>query len=305
MNLSNKNELISVCICTFKREKLLRRAIESIIYQKNIKNFKIELVIVDNDKNRSGEKIVKQFASNTDKNIYYYCENIQNISMARNRAICSANGNYIAFIDDDEFATPTWLNTIYYCLKTYNAHVVLGPVLPDYPDATPKWLIESRLCERNRRNTGKAITNKDMRTGNIIFKKEIFDQNSKWFDFNRGLTGGEDVEFLERLIGLNKKIIWCDEAVVYERISDDRLNLTYYLQRHYRIGTISGTTKFNINKFIQIMKSLVLICLYTTIFPFTLFVGKHRFAIVLSKIYYFFGFISSSLNLNHPLNRVS
>jgi succinoglycan biosynthesis protein ExoM len=51
------------------------------------------------------------------------------------------------------------------------------------------------------------------------------------FDPAYGLTGGEDGDMLSRLALAGARIIWCDEALVYEPIEASRLSLSWLLRR--------------------------------------------------------------------------
>ena len=97
-----KSDHISVCICTFHRPELLSKALAGVNRQVTESAFTLEVVVVDNDQRRSAEEIVRLFQPGNATKIIYDCEPEQNISLARNRAIQSATGNLIAFIDDYE-----------------------------------------------------------------------------------------------------------------------------------------------------------------------------------------------------------
>ena len=96
-------ELISVIISTYQREKELERAIDSVLAQ-TYKN--IEIIVVDDNGKGSEfqlkvEKIMKSYEKYS--NITYLC-NEKNLggALARNVGIDNSNGKYIAFLDDDD-----------------------------------------------------------------------------------------------------------------------------------------------------------------------------------------------------------
>src|SRR4051812_10046 len=100
---------ISLCICTYKRPELLNRLLADLNSQDTGERFSFSIVVVDNDKFKSAEAVVQDFASRSSIPITYCVENRQNIALARNRAIEKAKGDFVAFIDDDEFPTGRWL----------------------------------------------------------------------------------------------------------------------------------------------------------------------------------------------------
>ena len=97
--------MISVLMLTYNREKLVSRAIESILKQ-TYSDF--EFVIVDNgSSDRSGE-IAEEYAKKDDRIKVIHREK-GTISAGRNTALDAAKGEYIAFIDDDDRAEPDFL----------------------------------------------------------------------------------------------------------------------------------------------------------------------------------------------------
>jgi len=285
-------DFISVCICTYLRPEMLAKALEAVISQE-ASSFSLEIIVVDNDKNRSAQEKVHHIQSGTKIPISYTCEQEQNISLARNRAVRNARGNYIAFIDDDEFPVKDWLVKMYRCLLDHQADSVLGPVVPDYPDQIPSWLIKSRFCERRRNATGSVITDKDKRTGNILFKRNLFEKDALWFDPARGLTGGEDSDFISRQMDRGKNFIWCDEAIVYETVVEERWTSSYYLQRSFRSGTISAKIVRRQQALRSVTKATVLIVIYSATLPFTFPAGKPLWMKILTKLSYHAGFLLS------------
>lgn len=90
--------LVSVIICTMNRPQLLANALQSLCYQ-TFKNF--EVVIV-NDNGISPWSTIKPF---TKKIQIVYIDNKENLGLAasRNKAIHAAKGEYITYLDDDDF----------------------------------------------------------------------------------------------------------------------------------------------------------------------------------------------------------
>lgn len=101
--VNNVNELISVVIPTYKREKELDRALNS-VFNQTYKN--IEIIVVDDNGQNSEfqskvQRIIEKYKE--EKNIRYIInETNSGGALARNVGIINANGNYIAFLDDDD-----------------------------------------------------------------------------------------------------------------------------------------------------------------------------------------------------------
>jgi glycosyltransferase involved in cell wall biosynthesis len=282
---------------------MLAQALDGVTSQVLNGKYSFEVVVVDNDSNRSAQSVIKHFQENNMLKIVYDCEPEQNIALARNKAIKIANGNIIAFIDDDEYPEKDWLCTIYTCLLKYEADAVLGPVLPAFQPGAPEWLKKSKLCKRNRNPTGNPISKRDMRTGNILLKRHIFEEDKNWFDQDRGRTGGEDGEFIGRQIRKGRKFVWCDEAIVFETIPPGRLSLSYYIKKEFRIGTVFGKKLRGKQSYVTAIKMTILLIGYAVVFPIFLIRKKHIWSSIVCKIAYNIGGVLSFIGVAKPLPR--
>src|SRR5271157_4036017 len=100
---------ICVCICTYKRPQLLKRLLDELSTQETNSLFTYSIVVTDNDHLRSAELVVSDFAARSAIPVKYCLEPRQNIALARNKAIENASGEFVAFVDDDEFPAKRWL----------------------------------------------------------------------------------------------------------------------------------------------------------------------------------------------------
>lgn len=110
------SELISTVITTYARPFTLRRAIDSIISQ-NYKN--LEIIIVDDNKDMQVREEVKEIVSSySDPRLILICNN-KNLggALSRNVGIKASNGDYIAFLDDDDEYYPDKITKQYELMK--------------------------------------------------------------------------------------------------------------------------------------------------------------------------------------------
>ena len=272
----SQQNLISVCICTFKRPELLRRALEGITAQIVPAEHTVKVIVVDNDHRRSAEAVVKQFQKNLDWEIEYDCEPEQNIALARNKAVEKAKGNLVAFIDDDEFPEPTWLFNLFDTYRRYSADGVLGPVIPFYAGEPPLWLIKSEICVRSSFPTGTILRNsRNMRTGNLLLDRHLLDGDDIPFNPRFGRTGGEDTDFFERMLERGRNFVWCNEAPVYEEVPIERQKKSYFIKR----ALVRGFNRADMEQVISVgtIKSIVALFTYTLCLPVLFAVSHHNF----------------------------
>lgn len=170
----------------------------------------------------------------------YDHEPIQNIALSRNRAVRAAQGNLLAFLDDDELPCWDWLKRLHVALKNSGASGVLGPVRPSFPPEAPDWLIKSRLCDRPSHASGTILNFMQTRTGNALIDRKIIREADAPFRPELGKTGGEDIAFFRMMMARGFRFIWCEEAPVFEIVLPERFARKYYIQKNLRIGGLTG-----------------------------------------------------------------
>lgn len=271
---------ISICVCTYRRPRLLKRLLEKIAGQITCGEFTYSVVVVDNDANGSGREVVMRVKEESTFAVQYHLEPHRSISHARNRCVANARGDLIAFIDDDEFPADDWLLQHHRLLVASEADGVLGPVLPHFDTLGPAWLVRSGLLDRTRFESGEVIRSAlHTRTGNVLLWRRLFDEGG--FDPRYGLSGGGDTVFFQRMMEAGRVFIWCDEAVVYETIPLERQTRQYYLKRACTRGlAASWTTPF---LSVATVRSMVAVTLYTLALPFLALAGSHLFMRYLVK----------------------
>jgi glycosyltransferase involved in cell wall biosynthesis len=199
----------------------------------------------------------------------------QNIALARNRAIENARGDFLAFIDDDEFPDEDWLLNLYRACHEFRADGVLGPVRPYFEIEPPLWIIRGKLCERESFPTGTTIRDgKYTRTGNVLLNRKVFMDKENRFDPRFGKTGGEDGDLFRRMIQKECIFVWCNEACVNEIVPPHRFKRSYYLKRALLQGSAVTKAKKMSPFGFDAFKSAVAFVLYTPALP-VLLLSRH------------------------------
>ncbi len=272
---------ISVCICTYKRPQLLKRLFVELGGQVTEGLFTYSLVVVDNDISKSAENVVSEYATSSTISVRYCVEPLQNIALARNRAIENADGDLIAFIDDDEFPAQDWLLTMFTALNSFRVAGILGPVKPYFESEPPEWVKKGAFFDRPSHATGYQMNSSETRTGNVLFDKHILRDVSTPFSAEFA-TGGEDVDFFRRMIEKKHRFVWCNEATVYEIVPPSRWKRSYLLKRALLRG--SNFPKHRRNRLKNILKSLIAVPCYALALPVLAILGQHLFLTYLIKL---------------------
>jgi glycosyltransferase involved in cell wall biosynthesis len=285
---------ISVCICTYKRPHLLRRLLDELAGQDTGGQFTYSIVVVDNDQLRSAESVALDFAVRCPIPVKYCVESRQNISLARNKAVENATGDFIAFIDDDEYPTRSWLRTLFKTLNERNVDGVLGPVKPDFEQGAPEWVVKGKFYDRPTYPTGLVIDRQKGRTGNVLLKRRIFAADEP--PFRPEFRTGEDQDFFGRMIQKGHVFIWCDEAVAYEVVPAIRWKRGFMLRRALLQGSSSFLNRDR--RGFYIAKSIICVPVYTASLPFALLLGHHRFMTLLVKLFDHVGKLLAVMGIN-------
>lgn len=263
---------LSVCICTYKRPCLLQRLLRELARQETGGAFTFSIVVADNDREESAKDVVSEFQRSSSIPTTYCVEVQQNIALTRNRALQNASGDFIAFIDDDEFPAADWLARLMSTCEACEVDGVLGPVRPFFEEEPPKWLRKGRFCERPEHKTGSLLSWRDTRTGNVLFRRIIIEGLRE--PFRRALgNGGEDQDFFRTMMGAGKRFVWCNEAIVYEAVPRERWKRSYLLKR----ALLRGQNEKLFLSLTSIVKSLVAVPLYAVMLPFSCLIGHDLF----------------------------
>lgn len=101
--------LVSVIVPVFNTEKYLKKCIESILNQ-SLRN--IEIIFIDDGSTDNSLTIIEEYAKK-DKRIKIISKLNEGQGIARNMGITEACGQYIAFIDSDDFVEKDMLEKLY------------------------------------------------------------------------------------------------------------------------------------------------------------------------------------------------
>lgn len=264
---------VTVCICTFRRPQLLTKLLEELGRQETRGGFTFSAVVADDDPEKSARAAVESCAARLSFPIEYVSDPRQNIALARNLALSRATGDFVAFIDDDEYPGTNWLGDLLRACDANGADGALGPVRPYFETEPPRWAVRGGFYERPRHATGYRIRLSDARTGNVLFKRNLIAGDGEVFkaEFK---NGGEDVDFFRRKMAGGATFVWCDEAQVYEIVPASRSTRSYLLRRALLRGRNSLRQKSG--RAGKILKSVLATPLYLLVLPFLYLAGEHH-----------------------------
>jgi succinoglycan biosynthesis protein ExoM len=233
---------VNIVICTFNRPLLLAKAVRSCMAQEGLPDGTIEILVVDNSTNGNAAPHVRELAVGSPVGVTYVSEPRSNIARARNAGIASGDAPFIAFLDDDEEASPRWIAGLLATMERTQADVVFAPVRPRFETGrAPAWDPEARLFTRDMGlpdGTPAPLlatgASRGGGTGNCMLRRATCISSSEPFDPAFGITGGEDTDFFMGLARAGRKFVWCASAPVSEFVPAERSRLDYMARRTFR-----------------------------------------------------------------------
>jgi succinoglycan biosynthesis protein ExoM len=227
---------ISLVIPTQRRPAGLALAARSTFRQAEVDFARLELVIVDNDQVPSAEALATTLAAEAPFPVIYVHEPAAGVANARNAAMARAGGALIAFLDDDEEATPGWLAALLEVQADCQADVVFGPVEARAPEGLRNHRAYILRFFSRLGPTMSGIIDDYYGCGDSLVRRAALPNPTAPFSTDRNQIGGEDDQLFGAMKRAGARFAWASDAVVYEDPVPDRLTLSYTLARAFAYG---------------------------------------------------------------------
>jgi len=210
---------ISVIVPAFNVEDYIEECLYSILHQ-SLKE--LEIIIVDDGSTDSTAEIIKRYERIYDRIKYIYQEN-KRIGAARNKGWEIAQGDYIYFMDSDDFIHPDWLKILYRNAKKNSLDITCGNYIKfldksiSYEDIE-NISIDNKSYDIKIYETENFVNNPnfyEVYVWKYLYKKEFLDNlgfkfyEKYWY---------EDSEFSHKTIFSTDKIGYIDAKLLYHRI---------------------------------------------------------------------------------------
>ncbi|NFG60801.1 MULTISPECIES: glycosyltransferase [unclassified Clostridium] len=205
---------VSIITPVYNVEECIEKSVNSVINQ-TCKEFEF-LLIDDGSKDRSIE-IAKSLLEGSDINFKIITQENAGVSCARNRGINIASGEYITFLDSDDYIDSRFVELMYEKAKKTECDIVFC----DYSevDNNGNVLVKNRTNYLNDFISGKEaalLQLKDEITigmRSAIYKNSVIQNNNLLFDTNRKY--GEDMVFVVKALLYSNKVISVNEILAF------------------------------------------------------------------------------------------
>ena len=298
--------LVSICVTTYKRPQGLKRLLQGLaeLTFDKVERPDIEVIIVDNHNEGVAAQVCQEFQQSFPWMLKNDVESQRGVTYGRNKSLSLADPqtDAIAILDDDEVPAPNWLDELLWVQQEYRADVVTGTVLPHFLDEEPaEWIMKSGFFNPPRSATGEpqqvAFTN------NVLIRAAILQGYNPVFDNRFAFTGGEDSHLFMRLHKAGYKIVWADEAIVYDWLPGDRTKPKWILGRYRHGYSMHSLIEKELYpslsmQLIRVLKGLLLIVIGIARLPLALIFGRQGIFKSLIYIYKGTGTFIGLLGLN-------
>jgi succinoglycan biosynthesis protein ExoM len=220
-----------IAVLTFRRNDDLLLAIPPLLREAAAVAPPATVLIIDNDPAGGARAMMEPLAEH---GVRYVHEPAPGIAAARNRALREAGTRFLAFIDDDMHPETGWLAAMLDTQQTTGASVVAGPVFPEYEVEPEAWVQAGRFFVRRRMPTGTPLD--VAASGNMLLDLVQIGALGLQFDDRFGLLGGSDYMFTRSLARRGVLMVWCDEAITFDRVPVVRMTRKWVLRRAFRSG---------------------------------------------------------------------
>ena len=219
--------LFSIIIPTYNRPNQLASCLKSLSCL-NYPSDKFEVILVNDGGVTPADDVISTFKDRI--NIIVINQTNKGPASARNNGVRTANGELLAFTDDDCLPEPNWLNALGECLRDNPECIVGGSTLNLLHDnlySTASQLI----CELAYKHY--SVDHKQSTffcSNNIAFSKKKFLEIG---GFDESFKTAEDRELCKRWLNNGLKMIFVPEAIIFHA---HRLSLVPFIKQHFNYG---------------------------------------------------------------------
>jgi len=227
---------VAVIVPTLRRPESLERALLSLFTQRGVADRLREIVVVDNDPAGSARDGVVALASASPVSLIYRHAPRPGVATARNAGLAATAAPLIAFLDDDEAASPGWLAALLASHASTGAAVTFAPIRGRVPEGTG-WA--TAYLERFFGRQGPAedgLIDHPFGCGASLMTRAVALPGATPFDVASDHTGGEDDALFSALAERGGRFGWAAEAWTDEFAPPHRAILGYALTRAFAYG---------------------------------------------------------------------
>ena len=206
--------MISVVIAVYNGEKTLPRCLTS-LFNQTYSDF--EIIIIDDGSTDNTAKMCAEYAQK-DNRISLYSQKHAGVSHSRNSGLKYANGDYVVFVDSDDYVSDDFLSSLIATSKRENADLVGCKI---YSVKNGHYSVERTKIIKND-PVYNLFKNCRGFTCNKLYSMHIIKKHNLSFD--ESISMCEDLLFLFEYVKHSNKIFFIDKPLYFYIISNNSLS---------------------------------------------------------------------------------
>lgn len=229
---------VSVIVPVYNTEKYLKKCLDSLVNQ-TLKD--IEVLVINDGSPDNSKEIIEEYEKKYPDIIKGICKENGGLSDARNYGLDIATGEYIGFVDSDDWVELDMFELLYSKAKIGNFDIVISDLYLIYEDGTPKSVINASLNKdiENKQEIKELMTYIYPTVWNKLYKRELLSN----IRFKKGIWF-EDVEFLLRLIPYVKNIGMVNKPLYNYLQRSNSITYTFNEKLHQLIDNMGGIIEY-------------------------------------------------------------
>lgn len=219
---------VSVIIPVYNAGSHLEKCLVSILNQ----TFELlEIIAINDGSTDDSLSILKDFA-NLDSRLKVIDQANEGVSVARNKGLSLAQGEYIGFVDADDYIEEQMYEKLYNCAKQYDCDVVVANVLDETEkSATVSLQFETRKVEISDDQMDEFLKEHFFTFGHAVwhklFRRQLVeDYQLKFYPYSE--VSSEDMLFNLSVLSCAESIYYLDEPLYHYVTHDQSLTKSSY-----------------------------------------------------------------------------
>ena len=198
-------EKVSIIIPVYNNERFIGKCMETVIQQSYSD---IEIIVINDGSTDKSGKIVEEFAQK-DSRVRLINQENKGVSAARNRGIVEATGEYITFVDGDDYIAREYIYNLVRCATDNHAQMVIsGVTMVDTEQKVLKEIIPGNYVRYEHEEWTFRLTV----TAAHLYKRSLWDKYK--ISFFEGVRG-EDIPIALFFAGVCERICTIPRAEYY------------------------------------------------------------------------------------------
>ena len=202
---------VSIIIPVYNAEKYLEKCLNSVIKQ-TLKD--IEIICI-NDGSTDGSLNILQKYSEKDKRFIIIDQKNLGQSVARNKGLSVAKGEFIGFVDSDDWIGEDFYEKLYYAAIEYKADIAAGNILRVHDNAENKFYIkydEIKIAKKTNKKYKLAEIPENCYIWNKIYNRKKLEKVD--LKFKEGILY-EDIIFTHKVLFYMKDLVTVPKSTYY------------------------------------------------------------------------------------------